>query len=186
MRKFKKEETSLKGLYKIFYFKADDNRGSLIKDFSDEDFKKMGIKFNLKENFYTISKKGVVRANHFQIRKPQAKIIRVLKGKIIDVVVDLRKKSNTYMKWESFEMDENSDFELYIPEGFSHGYIVLEDSIVSYKTNQKFIQEYDTGIIWNDEDLNIDWKTELVENIILSEKDKNLQTFKEFNLKNKF
>jgi len=186
MKSFSFEKTELEGLIKICPFVAEDNRGCFIKDYALELFKNNGINLELKEVFYTHSKKGVIRAIHFQKVKEQAKLVRVIKGKIYDVVVDLRPDSKTLGKWLGFFLsDENYD-ELFIPRGFGHGYLVLEDSIVAYKCDEKFFAEHDSGIIWNDHDINIKWPLELVNNkIIISDRDKSLQSYKDFIDKNR-
>lgn len=174
----------LKGAYLIKPFIATDSRGSFIKDYSEEVFENEGIVHVLKEVFYTVSKKGVIRAIHFQKVKEQAKLVRCVHGKIYDVIVDLRPNSPTFKKWLGFELSSENNLSLFVPQGFGHGYIVLEESIVSYKCAEKFYGEYDAGIIWNDRDLNINWPIHLVDEIILSDKDRNLPTFKEyFNVK---
>lgn len=179
---FKKINTIFDDAFLIDDFKADDNRGSLIKDFKYNDFKELlDYDFQMKEVFYTISKKGVVRAIHFQNEpKAQTKIIRVIKGKVYDIIVDLRPHSKTYGKWQGFTLTEDKPISVFIPKGFGHGYLVLEDSIVSYLTDEDFYGEYDSGIMWNDKDINIKWPLELVDQVILSEKDKNLMSFKEY------
>jgi dTDP-4-dehydrorhamnose 3,5-epimerase len=134
----------------------------------------------LKEVFYALSRKGVIRGIHFQRVKEQAKLVRCIKGKIFDVVVDLRKNSPTTGQWEGFYLDEDNKNEILIPPHFGHGYLVLEDAIVSYKCAEKFYDEYDDGIIWNDKTINIDWNIRQDSKIILSERDKNLQTFQDF------
>ena len=180
MRQFQfKQIEEFDSAYEIFPLLVEDDRGYVIKDYHEETMKKNGIELPLKEVFYTKSKKGVIRAIHFQLVKPQAKLVRCVRGKIFDVIVDLRVNSLTYKKWKGFLLDENSQ-ELYIPHGFGHGYLVLEDSIVSYKCDENFYGEYDSGICWNDPDIDIKWPLEQVDNIILSDKDKSLQTLKEY------
>lgn len=182
MRKFKFENIEeFDSVYEIFPLLAEDKRGYIIKDYHEEVFKDNGLELPLKEVFYTKSKKGVIRAIHFQSVKPQAKLVRCISGKIFDVIVDLRIDSPTYKKWKGFFLDESSQ-ELYIPHGFGHGYLVLEDSIVSYKCDEKFYGEYDTGICWDDKDINIKWPLEEVSELILSDKDKNLQTLQEYEI----
>lgn len=181
--KFKVDNTKLDGVKLITPFCALDERGGLIKDYSKELFKMNGIKYELKEIFYTVSHKGVIRAIHFQRVKEQAKLVRCISGRIFDVVVDLRKESDTFGNWEMFELTGENQKEILIPEHFGHGYLVVEESIVSYKCAEQFCGEYDDGIIWNDQDIDIKWPVELVEDIILSEKDKGLQTFSEFKQK---
>lgn len=187
--KSKINKTEINGLFVIDCFVVNDNRGNLIKDFNFNWFKKeFNINFSMDETFYTNSKKGVIRANHFQFKEPQIKIIRVIKGRIFDVVVDLRKGSPTYKKWLYFILDskDTNPKMLFIPKGVSHGYLVLEDSIVSYKCEGEFFPEYDDGFIWNDEEININWPIDLIGEIIISDKDKNLKSFKEFEIYNTF
>ncbi|MCR5350833.1 MAG: dTDP-4-dehydrorhamnose 3,5-epimerase [Acholeplasmatales bacterium] len=183
MQKWNFEKLELDGAYKITPFFADDNRGGFIKDYSKEVFIQNGIDYNLEEVFYTISKKGVIRAIHFQNINQQAKLVRCVKGKVYDVIVDLRKDSPTFMKWQGFYLTGDNMEEILVPEGFGHGYLVIEDSIVSYKCNEKFYSEYDSGIRYDDENLNIKWPYDEIggkEKIINSIKDDNLQSFKEF------
>jgi dTDP-4-dehydrorhamnose 3,5-epimerase len=134
----------------------------------------------MKEVFYTYSKKGVIRGLHFQRVVEQPKLVRCIKGKIFDVVIDIRKTSKNFGKIYTTILDDKNNLSLLIPKGFAHGYLVLEDSIVSYKCSEKFIGEYDDGIVWNDLTLNIPWPIDLVQDIILSEKNKKLQTFEKF------
>lgn len=172
---FKLIDTGFEGLYIVEIFSRQDNRGSFEKDYCK--FIKEELNLNLKEVFYTRSKKNVIRANHFQINKPQAKFIRCISGKILDVVVDLRKKSKTYKQYFKIELSGNSSKGLFIPVGFSHGYLVKEDAIVSYKCDEDFLLEGDVGFRWNDKEINIDWEIKNESKIILSDKDKNLPNF---------
>lgn len=180
IKNFNIEKCSLDGPLIINPFMAEDNRGNFIKDYSYDFFNILGVNKKIEEIFYTTSKKGVVRGIHFQRKYEQAKIVRCIKGKIFDVIVDLRKESPTFGKWISYILSEKNNKELYIPENFGHGYIVLEDSVVSYKCTESFKSEFDDGIKWDDPDLNIKWPTQGLKKVILSEKDKNLQSFKEF------
>ncbi|AMH94275.1 dTDP-4-dehydrorhamnose 3,5-epimerase RfbC [methanogenic archaeon ISO4-H5] len=183
IQKFEFQSTKIKDLYKIKIFHADDNRGGFSKDYSKEIFESQGIDHQLQEVFYTNSYKGVIRALHFQRVKQQPKLVRCIYGHVWDVVVDLRKESPTYMQWQSFDLYGNVYEEILVPGGCAHGYLVLEESIVSYKCSEKFYGEFDDGIIWNDRDIGVDWPLSLIggeENLILAEKDMKLQTFKEF------
>lgn len=181
MSKFEFTRTSIEGLLLIKPFVAVDNRGAFIKDYSEEIFETNGVPYILKEVFYTVSHKGVIRALHFQRVYEQAKLVRCISGLIFDVVVDLRKDSTTFMKWEGFELSSNNHHELLIPKGCAHGYLVLEESIVSYKCDEKYYSEFDDGIIWNDPDINVEWPLHLIDNeVIIADKDKNLQTFQQF------
>ncbi|MBE5830265.1 MAG: dTDP-4-dehydrorhamnose 3,5-epimerase [Butyrivibrio sp.] len=180
-QKFDFRETEIPGLYEIMAFNAEDNRGCFTKDYSKEVFLNNNIEYELAEVFYTTSHKGVIRALHFQRIKQQPKLVRCVYGHVWDVVVDLRKDSPTFKKWLAFELEEERHNEVLIPKGCAHGYLVLEDSIVSYKCGEKFYGEYDDGIMWNDPDIGVEWPLERIggiENVILADKDKNLQSFK--------
>lgn len=181
--KFNFEELDLKGAFKIQPFYATDERGGFVKDYNIDMFKANGIEHELKEVFYTISKKGVIRATHFQLVKQQAKLVRCITGHVYDVIVDLRPDSPTFGQWRGFDLTGENQVELYIPQYFGHGYLVLEDSVVSYKCGEVFYGEGDSGIMYNDSDINILWPFEKIggiENMIISEKDKNLMSFKEY------
>lgn len=183
IQKFEFKETEIKGLIEVTPFNADDIRGCFTKDYSKEVFEANGIKHDLAEVFYTTSYKGVIRALHFQREKQQPKLVRCIHGHVYDVVVDLRKDSPTFKKWLAFELIGEKHNEILVPAGCAHGYLVLEDSIVSYKCGEKFYGEYDDGIMWNDPDIAVDWKLDRVggiDKVILADKDKNLQTFEEF------
>ena len=177
---FKFQKTEIEGLIEITPFNADDIRGCFTKDYSREVFEANGIPYELAEVFYTTSHKGVIRALHFQNIKQQPKLVRCICGHVWDVVVDLRKDSPTFKKWIAFDLIGEKHNEILVPAGCAHGYLVLEPSIVSYKCSEKFYGEYDDGIMWNDPDINIQWPLELIggeENLILADKDKNLQSF---------
>lgn len=181
--KFDFQELDLKGAFKIQPFYATDERGGFVKDYNIDMFKTNGIEHELKEVFYTISKKGVIRATHFQLVKQQAKLVRCMSGHVYDVIVDLRPVSPTFGQWRGFDLTGENQVELYIPQYFGHGYLVLEDSVVSYKCGEVFYGDGDSGIMYNDPDINIQWPFERiggVENLIISEKDKNLMSLKEY------
>lgn len=183
MQKWNFEKLEMEGAYKITPFFSDDNRGGFLKDYSYEIFQNNGIHYDLAEVFYTISHRGVIRAMHFQRVKQQAKLVRCVSGKVYDVIIDLRKDSPTFMKWQGFYLTGENMVELLVPEGFGHGYLVIEDSIVSYKCAEKFYGEYDSGIRYDDPDMGITWPYEEVggkDKVINSIKDDNLPSFKEF------
>lgn len=183
VQKFDFQELALKGAYLIKPFFATDDRGGLIKDYNVDTFRANGIEHDLKEVFYTISKKGVIRAIHFQLVKQQPKLVRCVSGHVYDVIVDLRPGSETYGQWLGFDLTGENTNSLLVPAGFGHGYLVLEDSVVSYKCAEVFFGEGDSGIMYNDPDLNIAWPYEAIggiENMIISEKDLNLMSFKSY------
>lgn len=183
IQKWDFQELDLKGAYLIKPFFASDERGGLIKDYNIDVFKEHGINHELKEVFYTLSKRGVIRATHFQLIKQQAKLVRCVSGHVYDVIVDLRSDSPTYGQWRGFHLTGENMNSLYVPEYFGHGYLVIDDSIVSYKAGEVFYGEGDSGIMYNDPDIGIEWPFELIggkENLIISEKDKKLMSFKEY------
>lgn len=178
--KFNFEKTEIDGLIKVTPFNAEDVRGKFTKDYSKEVFEANGISHNLAEVFYTTSHKGVIRALHFQRVKQQPKLVRCICGHVWDVVVDLRKDSPTFKKWLAFDLTGENNVEVLVPAGCAHGYLVLEHSVVSYKCAEKFYGEYDDGIMWNDPDIGVEWPLDKIggeKNLILAEKDKNLQSF---------
>lgn len=183
IQKFEFTELDLAGAYLIKPFFASDERGGLIKDYNVDVYKNVGIEHELKEVFYTISKRGVIRATHFQLDKQQPKLVRCVSGHVYDVIVDLRPNSLTFGQWRGFHLTgENMDM-LLVPPYFGHGYLVIEDSVVSYKCAEVFYAEGDSGIAYNDPDIGIDWPMELIggeDKLIISEKDLNLMSVKEY------
>ena len=183
IQKFNFQELELKGAYLIDPFFASDERGGLIKDYNVDTFRENGIEYNLKEVFYTVSKRGVIRATHFQLEKQQAKLIRCISGHVYDVIVDLRPDSSTYGQWLGFHLTGDNKKCLLVPPFFGHGYLVIEDSIVSYKCAEVFYGPGDSGIMYNDSDIGIKWPFEEIggiEHLIISEKDKNLMSFQDY------
>ena len=183
VHKFEFTELPLKGAYLIKPFFADDVRGGFVKDYSRELFLANGIDYELKEVFYTISHKGVIRALHFQENNHQPKLVRCVSGKVYDVIVDLRPDSPTFKKWMGFYLTGENREELLIPGHFAHGYLVIEDSIVSYKCAVSFDGPNDSGIIFDDPDISVKWPFEEIggiKRLIIADKDKNLQSFKEY------
>jgi len=181
MNKFLFETTDIQDLMIINPFSADDERGSFVKAYEKDIFKENGIEFIPYEYFESVSKKGVIRGLHFQTENPQAKLIRVSYGEIFDVAVDLRKNSKSFGMWHGVNISSENKKMFYIPKRFAHGFLALSDiAIVSYLCNDKYSKETDGGIVWNDKELKIDWHLNNVNKIIISEKDKKLQGFKEF------
>ena len=175
-------KTNLKDCFVIEPTIYDDGRGSFFECFNQEVFKaKTGISVHFVQDNQSISQRGVLRGLHMQKGEfSQAKLVRVIKGKVLDVVVDVRKESKTFGKHFSIELSGDNNRQLYIPRGFLHGFSVLEEgTIFAYKCNNYYHKLSEDGVVYNDQSLNIDWM--LSENeIILSEKDRKLKTFKEF------
>jgi len=149
-----------------------DNRGFFMESYKKSEFVKNGIDVEFVQDNHSKSAKGVLRGLHYQAKpKSQAKLIRCSKGKIYDVVVDLRKDSKTFAKWLRVELSDENNYMLFIPEGFAHGFVVLsENAELLYKTNAEFSPELDRGVLYCDKDINVDWNIDFEP--ILSEKDK--------------
>jgi len=175
-------ETFLKGCFIIEPQVFGDERGGFLLEYNKKDFQdKTGLNVDFVLGNQSISQYGVVRGLHLQKGEfSQAKLVRVIKGKILDVVVDVRKDSETFGKVFSVELSGDNNKQLFVPRGFLHGFSVLEDdTIVSYKCDNYYYPEAEDGVMFNDLDLKIDWKIPQ-EKIILSEKDKKLSSFKSF------
>jgi dTDP-4-dehydrorhamnose 3,5-epimerase len=147
-----------------------DPRGYFFESFQKEKFRALGIDAEFVQDNESMSGKGVLRGLHFQ-KSPfaQGKLVRVVRGSVLDVAVDLRKASKTYGKWESSLLSAENKLMMWVPEGFAHGFLVLEDNtIFQYKCTNYYNKDSESGIIWNDPDLKIDWG---IKNPIVSEKD---------------
>lgn len=170
-------ETKLKDLYLITPKVFGDERGYFFESYRKEveaTILPEGTEF-VQEN-ESFSTKGVLRGLHFQKGEHvQGKLVKVAKGKVYDVVVDLRKGSATFGEWYGVILDDKSHKMLYVPEGFAHGFYTMEDAVFQYKCTNYYNKNSEGGLIWNDKDLSIDWKVEGVP--IVSEKDEQLPTF---------
>ena len=156
----------------------EDERGFFMETYKKSDFEKAGIKGDFIQDNHSKSKYGVLRGLHFQ-REPyaQAKIVRVVRGVVYDVAVDLRRNSPTFGRWVGVILSEFNKYQLYIPRGFAHGFVVLSDvAEVVYKVDNVYAPDYEGGIIWNDPDICIDWP---VDDPIVSEKDRKWPTLRE-------
>ncbi|MDF9844040.1 MULTISPECIES: dTDP-4-dehydrorhamnose 3,5-epimerase [unclassified Paenibacillus] len=181
MNKYEFFETGIEGLTLINPFHLMDERGLMKKTFEINIFEQNNINFHPIEEMETTSKKGVLRGLHFQTSNSQAKLVRCSKGAILDVAVDLRKGSETFGKSFSVLLSSENKKMLYIPRGFAHGCLtVIEDSTFYYLSDNKYYPEYDSGIRWDDKDLNINWEMDGSIEVILSEKDKHLGSFQNF------
>jgi len=148
-----------------------DNRGFFFESFKTSDFEKAGLPIFFVQDNFSFSKKGVLRGLHFQKDpKAQGKLISVFKGGIWDVAVDIRKSSPTFLKWISAELNDQNHAMLYIPPGFAHGFVALtEDVHLLYKCTNEYDPQADSGIRWDDPDIDISWP---VNSPVLSEKDR--------------
>ena len=175
------KETKLKGCFILEPKVFQDSRGYFFESFNQKKFNKLiGQNINFIQDNESFSSKGVLRGLHFQRDEyAQAKLVRVVKGTVLDIAVDIRKNSPTFGQNVTLELSENNKQQLFIPRGFAHGFIVLSDTaIFSYKCDNFYNKESEGGIIYNDKDLNIDWVLNEKE-FIISEKDLQLPTLKE-------
>ena len=173
------EKTNIEGLIIITPDVFEDDRGAFLEMFNRDVFEKNGLPTCFVQDNCSVSKKHVLRGLHFQ--KPpyaQGKLVTVTHGAALDVAVDLRKNSPTYGKWKSVLLNSDNKLIFWIPEGFAHGFVALEDNTVfQYKCTNFYCKESEGSIRWNDPDLNIDWG---VSQPILSEKDAEAPLFRNF------
>lgn len=174
-------ETKFTGAWLIKPQVFEDKRGFFLESYSQKEFIEQNItSIFIQDNHSKSIDKGVLRGLHFQ--KPphaQTKLVRVIRGSVLDVIVDLRKDSKTYGQWESFELSDSNFLMLYVPKGFAHGMCTLEKNTeFMYKVDEFYSPESDSGIAWDDPDLGIKWPTT---SPILSDKDQELQNFSDFN-----
>lgn len=166
-------ETNLKGCFILEPTIFQDNRGYFLESFNQDRFNQItNTNTNFVQDNESFSSKGVLRGLHYQIGKhAQAKLVRVIKGSVLDIAVDVRKGSKTFGEYVAIELSEDNKKQLFVPRGFAHGFIVLsETAIFSYKCDNFFNKDSEGGIIYNDPTLNINWQ--LPENeFIVSEKD---------------
>jgi len=170
--------TKLEGVYIIDSYKFADERGTFIKTYHDVKYKEAGISYELKESFYTISKKDVIRGMHFQVPPfDYSKLVYVIEGEVIDVILDLRKGAPTYGKHISVQLSGENARQVYIPEGFAHGFATLScHAKVIYLQSKVHAPQYDLGIRWNSFGMN--WG---IKSPILSRRDQLFPTLDEFN-----
>lgn len=173
-------KTKIEGLYILEPKVFGDDRGYFMETFNKVDFKNLtGLEVDFVQDNESMSSKGVLRGLHFQ--KPpmaQGKLVRVVKGAVLDVAVDIRENSPTYGSYEKVLLTEQNKRQFWIPEGFAHGFLTLEDhTIFNYKCTNYYSPKDEGSILWNDSDLAIDWT---IDQPILSEKDKLSQNFTKF------
>lgn len=179
MKKFNFIETSIEGVFVIEPTVFGDERGYFMETFQKEEFEDNGLTLDFVQDNQSKSVKGVLRGLHFQYTRPQGKLVRVIKGEVFDVAVDLRKNSKTYCKYESVVLSEKNKKQFYIPPGFAHAFLVLSDiAEFTYKCTDFYNGSDEGGIIWNDSEIGIKWPLDENE-IILSEKDREWKPLKD-------
>lgn len=170
-------ETGIEGLLIIEPKLFRDARGFFLESFHCERYSSLGLNLPFVQDNFSRSKYGVLRGLHFQKTRPQGKLVTCLNGQILDVVVDLRKDSVTYSQSFSCILDSGKKTQLWIPPGFAHGFIVLSETAdFFYKCTDYYAPDDESGILWNDPDLNIDW---LIDHPIISDKDLSLPSLRE-------
>lgn len=178
--KVRLKELKLTGSYEISLEPKEDHRGFFMRTYDDKIFDKKKLNYRwVQENHSLSVEKGVIRGLHFQFPPyAETKLVRVIKGAILDVFVDLRLDSKTFGQWDAIKLSEENRKMALIPQGFAHGFCTLSENCeVLYKVDNFYSPEYEEGISWNDSDLGIDWP---VSDPVLSDKDKSLKSLKEF------
>lgn len=172
-------KTGIDGLFEIETTVHGDSRGYFMETYNQNDMAENGLDMVFVQDNQSKSTKGVLRGLHFQKNYPQGKLVRVIKGEVFDVAVDLRSGSDTFGQWHGVLLSEDNHKQFYIPEGFAHGFLVLSDEAeFCYKCTDFYHPGDEGGLIWNDSDIAIDWP-QIDAEILLSEKDKVQPTFKE-------
>lgn len=157
-----------------------DERGYFLESFKSSDFLFNNIPNNFVQDNLSFSRKHIIRGMHFQKKpKAQGKLVSVIQGRVLDVIIDIRKESPTFMKWIAVELNDRQCAMVYIPEGFAHGFLSLEETYLLYKCTKEYDPKCESGIRWDDPDIGIEWP---VDTPILSEKDRQLPYFKQLTL----
>lgn len=184
MGQFKFTETKIDGMFTVEPTVFGDNRGYFMETFHEDDFKQAGYDLTFVQDNQSKSSKGVLRGLHLQLKYPQGKLVRVIKGEVFDVGVDLRADSPTYGEWFGAILSDENKKQLYIPQCFAHGFVVLSDEAeFVYKCTEFYHGEDESGIIWNDPDINIDWPIDEIDELIFSDKDKQWPKLSESKIK---
>lgn len=182
MNNFEIIKTPIKDLVIIQPKVFGDERGFFLETYNKKSFEELGLTMEFVQDNHSKSKKGVLRGLHFQTKYTQGKLVRVVKGSVYDVAVDLRYDSETFGQWYGVLLSESNKTMFYVPEGFAHGFLTLEDDTeFMYKCTDLYSPEYDSGILWSDGTINIDWKFEEFginkEELTVSDKDQKQQKF---------
>ncbi|MEG0528949.1 MAG: dTDP-4-dehydrorhamnose 3,5-epimerase [Bacilli bacterium] len=186
MGKFTRIDTKIKGVYVIEPTVFGDDRGYFFETYTKKDFEEIGIDYEFVQDNQSKSKKGVLRGLHFQTKNSQGKLVRVLKGEVLDVVVDLRENSDTFGKWESVLLSDQNKKMFFLPPGMAHGFVVFSDEAeFAYKCTDYYNPSFESGLLWNDPDIAVDWQLDKLDaDILLSDKDSKWLGIKNY-IKNK-
>lgn len=170
----------IEGLYVIEPTVFKDERGYFVETYNQNDMKEAGLDMVFVQDNQSMSTRGVLRGLHFQKQYPQGKLVRVVRGKVFDVAVDLRSDSKTYGKWFGVELSAENMKQFYIPEGFAHGFLVLSDEAeFCYKCTDFYHPGDEGGLAWNDEEIGVKWPLEEGVELIISEKDQKWKGLKD-------
>jgi len=170
----------IEGLYIIEPKVFGDERGYFMETYNQNDMREAGLDMEFVQDNQSMSVKGVLRGLHFQKQYPQGKLVRVLRGRVFDVAVDLRKQSETYGKWYGIELSAENKKQFYVSKGFAHGFLVLSDEAeFCYKVTDFYHPDDEGGMAWNDPEIGIEWPIEEGMEILLSERDRHWKGFKE-------
>jgi dTDP-4-dehydrorhamnose 3,5-epimerase len=163
-------ETELEGVVIIEPDVFGDPRGYFMETYNQHRYQDLGIKSVFKQDNMSFSRKGTLRGLHYQYPKTQAKLVQTIKGGVFDVIVDIRRGSSTFGKWIGKYLSDENQQQIFIPEGFAHGFCVASEyAIIIYKCSEFYAPDCERGLLWSDPDLNIDWP---IEALLVSDKDK--------------
>lgn len=180
MSKLDIKPCEIEGIYIIEQKVFNDNRGWFMEAYNERDYADAGLDMHFVCDNQSMSYRGVLRGLHYQKKHPQAKLVRVIRGEVYDVAVDLRRNSGTFGKYCGMILSEENRKQLYIPEGFAHGFLVLsETATFCYKCTDFYHPEDEGGIIWNDPSIGIAWPLDGLDELIISEKDEKLGSYEE-------
>ncbi|MNW48838.1 dTDP-4-dehydrorhamnose 3,5-epimerase [compost metagenome] len=180
MANFNFIKTSIEGLVVIEPKVYGDHRGYFMETYNFNEFKEAGLDMTFVQDNQSSSQKGVLRGLHFQKKHPQGKLVRVLSGEVFDVAVDLRPESSTYKHWLGVTLTGENRKQLYVPERFAHGFLVLSDKAeFVYKCTDFYHPEDEGGVLWNDPEIGVEWPLEGIGELLLSDKDKRLKSLKD-------
>ena len=174
---FKFKKSDLEGILIIEPTIHTDPRGSFFESFQKERYKELGITEEFVQDNQSVSQKNTIRGLHYRVEPEQSKLVRVIRGEVFDVVVDIRKSSPTFGQWRGYTLSDSNYLQIYIPAGFAHGFCVLSETAeFLYKVSEYYSAEKERGIIWNDPEIGIEWPTS---EPILSKKDKKNHALKD-------
>jgi len=157
-----------------------DERGYLMETWRTSWFGDLGIEADFVQDNHSLSRKGVLRGLHYQIKQPQGKLVRVTRGEVFDVAVDVRRQSPTFGRWVAMHLSAENKRIMWVPPGFAHGFLVLSDEAeFSYKCTDFYAPQFERSILWNDPDIGIEWPLKGIDDVVLSEKDRNGAFLKE-------